>query len=157
MHASSMPSMVVTGVDPTLSDEVVVTRLITGTRGLLTEVERRHLGSLHVRRLFLRARHRDGMSGQENRPSASNGAASPHPTPSRSVRVYADPTLLAKFEAMGEVNLDWALLPCRPYIPPQFYCRICGRLGGHSTDRHRGNVREGERRDGRQTVGSPRP
>ena len=157
MHASSMPSMVVTGVDPTLSDEVVATRLITGTRGLLTAVERRHLGSLRVRRLFLGARRSDGKKGQENRPSTSDGEASPHPTPTRSVRVYADPALLAKFEAMGEVKLDWALLPCRPYIPQQFYCRICGRLGGHSTDRHRGSVREGESRDGRQAGGRPHP
>ena len=157
MHASSMPSMVVTGVDPTLSDEAVATRLITGTRGMLTEVERRHLGSLRVRRLFLRAHRRDDRSKQDNRPGVSEGEASPHPTPTRSVRVYADPMILAKFEAMGEVKLDWALLPCRPYIPQQFYCQICGRLGGHSTDRHRGSVREGEHRVGQQAGGRPHP
>ena len=157
MHASSMPSVVVTGVDPAMSDGAVAMGLISGTREMLTEEERRRLGSLRVKRLFLGVHGQDGRNGKTDRPRSNDRGASPTPTPTRSVRVYADPMVLAKFEAMGEVKLDWALLPCRPYVPRQFYCRICGRMGGHSTDRHRGNAREGERRDGRQTGGSPHP
>ena len=157
MHASSMPSVVVSGVDPAMSDDAVATGLITGTRGMLTDDERRHLGTLRVKRLFLGAHRRSNRSDQDNRPSTSSEGESSPPTPTRSVRVYANPMILAKFEAMGEVKLDWALLPCRPYVPRQFYCQICGRMGGHSTERHRGSVREGERRDGRRVGGGPRP
>ena len=149
MHASSMPSVVVTGVDPAMSDEAVAIGLITGTRGMLTADERRHLGSLRVKRLFLGAHGRDAKNAKTNKEATSPGGESSSPIPTRSVRVYADPMVLAKFEAMGEVKLDWALLPCRPYVPRQFYCQICGRLGGHTTDRHRGSVREGERKDRR--------
>ena len=142
MHVSSMPSVVVTGVDPAMTDEAVATGLITGTRGMLAEHERRHLGSLHVKRLFFGAHNRDIRHGKTNQPVMNIGGACPSPTPTRSVRVYADPVVLAKFEAMGEVKLDLALLPCRPYVPWQYYCQICGKLGGHSTDHHRGSVRE---------------
>lgn len=145
MHASSAPSVVVMGVDPSLSDEAVATGLLTSTRGMLGEEERRRLGSLRVRRMFHGTRSRDDTSGE---------GASP-PTPTRSVRVYADSMVLAKFVAMGEVKLHWALLPCRPYVPRQFYCQICGRLGGHSTNHHRGTVQEGERRGRHQTGGRP--
>ena len=157
MHASSMPSVVVSGVDPTMSDEAVAMGLITGTRGMLTDDERRHLGTLRVKRLFLGVCSRNGRPSQDERASTGDAGVPPPLTPTRAVRVYADPMVLAKFEAMGEVKLDWALLPCRPCVPRQFYCQICRRLGGHSTERHRGNVQEGERRDGRRVRGNPRP
>ena len=154
MHASSAPSVVVTGVDPSMSDEAVTTGLITSMREILGEEDRRRLGSLRVRRMFQGSRGGDSARVHE----AECGEGAPRtPTPTRSVRVYADPMLLARFEAMGEVKLHWALLPCRPYVPRQFYCQICGRLGGHSTDHHRGSVREGERRSRHQAGGRPHP
>ena len=154
MHASSAPSVVVTGVDPSMSDEAVTTGLITSMREILGEEERRRLGSLRVRRMLQGSRGGDGARVHD----AECGEGAPRtPTPTRSVRVYAVPMLLARFEAMGEVKLHWALLPCRPYVPRQFYCQICGRLGSHSTDHHRGSVREGERRSRHQTGGRPHP
>ena len=104
--------------------------------------------------MFQGARHGDST---RIRVGESGEGSSHSPTPARSVRVYADPMVLARFEAMGEVKLHWALLPCRPYVPRQFYCQICGRLGGHSTAHHRGNVREGERRGRHQAGGRPHP
>ena len=98
MHASSAPSVVVTGVDPSLSDEAITTGLITSMRGLLGEEERRRLGSLRVRRMFQGARHGDST---RVRVGESGEGSSRSPTPTRSVRVYADPMVLARFEAMG--------------------------------------------------------
>ena len=161
MRASAMPSVVITGVDPGMSDGAVATGLIHGARGMFGEEERGLLGSLRASRLFSGARSRDsGRDGGRDaggRSSTGSGGSPPPPTPTRSVRVYADPKVLAKFEALGEVKLGWALLPCRPYVPRQFYCRICDRMGGHSTERHRGCTREGERRDGRSAGAHPRP
>ena len=153
MHASSAPSVVVTGVDPSMSDEAVATGLITSMRARLSEEERRHLGSLRVQRMFQGARRGASVHA---RVGESGEGAPRTPTPTRSVRVYADPVILARFEAMGEVKLHWALLSCRPYVPRQFYCHICGRLGGHSTDHHRGSAKEGEQR-GRHQVGGVSP
>ena len=161
MRASAMPSVVITGVDPGMSDGAVATGLIHGARGMFGEEERGLLGSLRASRLFSGARSRDsGRDGGRDaggRSSTGSGGSPPPPTPTRSVRVYADPKVLKKFEALGEVKLGWALLPCRPYVPRQFYCRICDRMGGHSTERHRGCTREGERRDGRSAGAHPRP
>ena len=161
MRTPAKPSIVVSGVDPKLSDGDVTRSLIHGLRGVLEEGERGLLGSLEARRLFLGARRREG--GQNGggdvgaRTSAGSGGASSPPTPTRSVRVYADPKVTTKLVALGEVRLGWALLPCRPYVPRQFYCRICDRMGGHSTERHRGGAREGTRRDGQPAGAHPRP
>ena len=135
MHSSTGPSLVVMGVDPNMSDEAVVTGIIAGSRALLDERERAKLGSIRAKRLFLGAQ--GGKIGANG--ARDTQALGPTPRPSRSVCVYADPTLLDRFEAMGHVKLRWATLPCRRYIPRQFFCTICGQLGNHSTAHHRGS------------------
>ena len=60
MRTPAKPSIVVSGVDPKLSDGDVTRSLIHGLRGVLEEGERGLLGSLEARRLFLGARRREG-------------------------------------------------------------------------------------------------
>ena len=55
MHSSTGPSLVVMGVDPSMSDDAVVTGIIAGSRELLDERERAKLGSIRAKRLFLGA------------------------------------------------------------------------------------------------------
>ena len=148
MRSSTGPSLVIMGVDPNMSDDAVVTGIIAGSRELLDERERAQLGSLRAKRLFLGAR---GGNPDANGARATQASSGTPPRPSRSVRMYADPTLLDRFEAMGHVKLRWATLPCRRYIPRQFFCTICGQLGNHSTDHHRGSFRVAEGRGGCQT------
>ena len=150
MHPSAAPSLVVSGIDTSLSDEEVAGGLIAGSKEFLEENERGKLGTLRVKRLFLGASDNGSRQGE--------GGSRDHASrPTRSVRVYGDPAMLGKFEELGQMKLFWSLVPCRQYIPRQFYCKICKRQGNHSTACHRVSFREQERRDARGTGRSPRP
>ena len=131
MRASAAPSLVIMGVDCELSDEQVANSLMLGSRHLLQEADRGRLGELRARRMFRSLGHGSEGDGQMHTSC-----------PTRNVRVYCPPDLLDKFETMGFMRLDWTEVRCRPYIPRQFYCKTCGKMGSHGTTFHRSAIRE---------------
>ena len=128
MRDSSAPSVVLMGVERSLSDEQVAQGVIRGTRGLLPDALKGKLGQVRAKRLF----------------SAVKGAAPPvgpstrvEAQPTRNVRLYCCHEVLDCMLKGGFVKVNWDLVRVRPYEPPRFFCKKCGRMGGHSTEFHR--------------------
>ena len=160
MRDTAVPSVVVTGVPRDLSDTEVAEALIVGSKPLVPAAEAGALCQLRARRLFrgggggqLRSE-TGGPEGRGGSPSPSGEApAPPHAVPSggvptASVRVFLSPSLLQFFCDRGSMQLRWSSVRCRPYLPRQFYCNICGGMGNHPTKLHR---------SGSRPEGPPRP
>ena len=128
MRESSAPSIVLMGVDRSLSDEQVAQGVMRGSRGLLLEVLRGRLGHVRAKRLFSAAK---GAS------SAVGSSSPSEAQPTRNVRLYCGQEVLDNLVSKGFVKIDWDIVRCRPYEPPRFFCKKCGRMGGHSTEFHR--------------------
>ena len=79
MRESSAPSIVLMGVDRSLSDEQVAQGVMRGSRGLLPEVLRGRLGHVRAKRLFSAAK---GAS------SAVGSSSPSEAQPTRNVRLY---------------------------------------------------------------------
>jgi hypothetical protein len=75
MHPSAAPSLVVSGIDTSMSDEEVAGGLIAGSKEMLEEKERGKLGTLRVKRLFLGA-HTNGSQREGGSPVTGHPA--PH-------------------------------------------------------------------------------
>ena len=146
MRTAPLPSMVVTGVPLSLSDDDIKEGLIAGSGRTLPALEQNELRRIEVRRLFLRAREQGmppgrqpGSEARETSRATTSGDSAPQSDsrPTRSVRVFVPPVLLDRFLSEGCVSIRWSVHSCRPYTPTQFYCKTCQRMGTHSTKHHR--------------------
>ena len=144
LRTALMPSMVVTGAPLDLSDAGIKDGVIAGSKGVLSADHRGELEHLEVRRLFARPRERGPPQGSKTREPASSStnkdeSSSPSdPRPTRSVRIFAPPVIIDPFLQEGYLSIRWSVHPVRPYTPTQYYCKLCQRMGSHSTKYHRG-------------------
>ena len=120
MRDSSAPSIVLMGVDQSLSDEQVANGVMRGSRGLLPKAFRGRLGQARAKRLFSAAKGAPSAVGSSTRSEA-------HPT--RNVRLYCGQEVLEVLLSKGFVKIDWDIVRCRPYEPPRFFSRSVGRWG----------------------------
>ena len=128
MRDSSAPSVVLMGVERSLSDEQVALGVIRGTRGLLPDALKGKLGHVRAKRLFSAAKGAALLVGSSTRVEAQ---------PTRNVRLYCCSEVLDCVLKGGFVKVNWDLVRVRPYEPPRFFCKKCGRMGGHPTEFHR--------------------
>ena len=144
MRDTAVPSLVVTGVPRDLSDDAVAEALIVGSKPLVPAAEAGALCQLRARRLFRgggggQPGSAGGPEGRSGSPSPPGEAPAPPPTvssggvPTASVRVFLSSSLLQFFCDRGSMQLRWSSVRCRPYLPRQFYCNICGGMGNHPT------------------------
>ena len=145
LHATPMPSMVVTGVPLELSDADVKDGVIAWSKGVLLAEHRGELEHLQARRLFARPCERapppGGSKTREPASSSTNKdepSSQSDPRPIRFVRIFAPPVIIDRFPQEGYVSIRWLVHPVRPYTPTQYYCKLCQRMGSHSTKYHRG-------------------
>ena len=127
MRDASAPLIVLMGVDQSLSDEQVANGVMRGSRGLLPEAFRGRLGQVRGKRLFSAAKGAPSAVGSSTRSEA-------HPT--RNVQLYCGQEVLDVLLSKGFVKIDWDIVRCRPYEPPRFFCKKCGKMGGHSMEFH---------------------
>ena len=128
MRDFSAPSVVLMGVERSLTDEQVANGVLRGTRGLLPDSLKGKLGQVRAKRLF---------SAAKGAAPAVGGSTRVEAQPTRNVRLYCCHEVLDFLLKGGFVKVDWDLVRCRPYEPPRFFCKKCGRMGGHSTEFHR--------------------
>ena len=114
MRESSAPSIVLMGVDLSVSDEAVAQGAMLGSRGELPEGDRSRLGHLRTHRMFRQAPQWPARWGR------SDGEM-PASSPTRNVRLYGDPSLLDRFLASGFVKMNWDIVHCRAFEPPCFF------------------------------------
>ena len=127
----SGPSAVISRAPLELSDQEIKQGLIDGSRSLLEPQYVPLLDALRVQRLKRRE-----VSAED--PKKSTWA------PGKSVRIiFPAEELRQKFLSMGGVYLFWQYVPIREYVPPSYYCSICKKRGGHSTQFHRGSATDG--------------
>ena len=55
----------------------------------------------------------------------------------RACRVYMAPDLARFFCQRGEMMFDFVGRRVKEYVPTQFYCKFCRRMGSHSSQYHR--------------------
>ena len=101
MRESSAASIVLMGVDRSLSDEQVAQGVMRGSRGLLPEVLRGRLGHVRAKRLFSAAK---GAS------SAVGSSSSSEAQPTRNVRLYCGQEVLDNLVSKGFVKIDWGIV-----------------------------------------------
>ena len=150
LRAAPLPSMVVTGVPLELSDVEVKEGLVAGAKRVLPREAARDLARLEARRLFVRPRERRAPpGGPETRETGElargatasvDSATQSDARPTRSVRVFAPPALIDRFLQNGHVSIRWSVHSVRQYTPTQYYCKMCQRMGSHSTKYHRGGT-----------------
>ena len=64
--------------------------------------------------------------------------------PGKLVRViFPAEDLRQKFLNLGGIYLFWQYVPIREYVPPTYYCVVCKKRGGHSTQFQRGPAHQG--------------
>ena len=128
MPDSSAPLITLMGVGQSLSDEQVANGVMRGSCGLFPEAFRGRLGQVRAKKLFSIAKGAPSAVGSSTRSEA-------HPT--RNVRLYCGQEVLDVLLSKGFVKIDWDIVRCHPYEPPCFFCKKCGKMGGHSTEFHR--------------------
>ena len=122
----SGPSAVVSQVPLELSDEEIKQGLLEGSKSLLEPQVSELMKAVRVQRLKRRE-----ISTGDSRQSSW--------VPGKSVRViFPADELHQKFLGLGGIYLFWQYVPIREYVPPTYYCSICKKRGGHSTQYHRG-------------------
>ena len=122
----SGPSAVVSQVPLELSDEEIKQGLLEGSKSLLEPQVSELMKAVRVQRLKRRE-----ISTGDSRQSSW--------VPGKSVRViFPADELRQKFLGLGGIYLFWQYVPIREYVPPTYYCSICKKRGGHSTQYHRG-------------------
>ena len=127
----SGPSAVVSRVPLELSDVEVHQGLLEGARSLLDPQHVEVMKAVRVQRLKRREVSKDD-------PTQSRWV------PGKSVRViFPSEDLRQRFLSLGGLYLFWQYVPIREYVPPSFYCAICKKRGGHSTQFHRHQARDG--------------
>ena len=127
----SGPSAVVSRVPLELSDAEVQQGLFEGARSLLDPQLNEMMKAIRVQRLKRRETNKED-------PSKSTWV------PGKSVRViFPAEDLRQKFLNLGGIYLFWQYVPIREYVPPTYYCAVCKKRGGHSTQFHRGPAHQG--------------
>ena len=127
----SGPSAVISQVPLELSDEEIKQGLLEGSKSLLEPQVSEMMKAVRVQRLKRREISRD-----DSRQSKW--------VPGKSVRViFPADELRQKFLGLGGIYLFWQYVPIREYVPPTYYCSICKKRGGHSTQYHRGPAQAG--------------
>ena len=127
----SGPSAVVSQVPLELSDEEIKQGLLEGSKSLLEPQVSELMKAVRVQRLKRRE-----ISTGDSRQSSW--------VPGKSVRViFPADELRQKFLGLGGIYLFWQYVPIREYVPPTYYCSICKKRGGHSTQYHRGPAPQG--------------
>ena len=127
----SGPSAVVSRVPLELSDAEIKQGLIEGSRSLLEPQYQEIMKGIRIQRL-------------KRREVAKEDPAKSLWVPGKSVRViFPADELRQKFLSLGGVYLFWQYVPIQEYVPPTFYCSICKKRGGHSTQFHRGQASNG--------------
>ena len=127
----SGPSAVVSQVPLELSDEEIKQGLLEGSKSLLEPQVSELMKAVRVQRLKRRE-----ISTEDPRQSKW--------VPGKSVRViFPADELRQKFLGLGGIYLFWQYVPIRDYVPPTYYCSICKKRGGHSTQYHRGPAPRG--------------
>ena len=122
----SGPSAVISQVPLELSEEEIKQGLLEGSKSLLEPQVSEMMKAVHVQRLKRRE-----ISNDESKQSRW--------VPGKSVRViFPADELRQKFLGLGGIYLFWQYVPIREYVPPTYYCSICKKRGGHSTQYHRG-------------------
>ena len=130
----SGPSVVISRVPLELSDQEIKQGLIDGSKSLLEPRLVQMLDSLRVQRLKRRE-----VSHEDPKKSTW--------VPGKSVRIiFATDELRSRFLNLGGIYLYWQFVPVRDYVPPSYYCSICKKRGGHSTQFHRGPATGGGHR-----------
>ena len=144
MRAPSATSLVVYGIDPRASDEEVATALARGSARLLSPEDAERLKGLRVRRLLARAPSGEGEA------TGSEAQATGGSRVTRACRVYMPPDLARFFCQRGEMMFDFVGRRVKEYVPTQYYCKFCRRMGSHSSQyhRHSGAVSHTERPTG---------
>ena len=127
----SGPSAVVSQVPLELSDEEIKQGLLEGSKSLLEPQVSELMKAVRVQRL----KRREISPGDSKQSSW---------VPGKSVRViFPADELRQKFLGLGGIYLFWQYVPIREYVPPTYYCSICKKRGGHSTQYHRGPAPQG--------------
>ena len=127
----SGPSAVVSRVPLELNDAEIKQGLIEGSRSLLEPQYQEIMKGIRIQRL-------------KRREIAKEDPTKSLWVPGKSVRViFPADELRQKFLSLGGVYLFWQYVPIREYVPPTFYCSICKKRGGHSTQFHRGQASNG--------------
>lgn len=127
----SGPSAVVSRVPLELSDAEVQQGLFEGARSLLDPQLNEMMKAIRIQRLKCRETNKED-------PSKSTWV------PGKSVRViFPAEDLRQKFLNLGGIYLFWQYVPIREYVPPTYYCAVCKKRGGHSTQFHRGPAHQG--------------
>ena len=122
----SGPSAVISQVPLELSEEEIKQGLLEGSKSLLEPQVSEMMKAVRVQRLKRRE-----MTNDESKQSKW--------VPGKSVRViFPADELRQKFLGLGGIYLFWQYVPIREYVPPTYYCSICKKRGGHSTQYHRG-------------------
>ena len=127
----SRPSAVISRVPLELSDQEIKQGLIDGSKSLLEPQYVQLMDALRVQRLKRRE-----ISVED--PKKSTWA------PGKLVRIiFPAEELRQKFLTLGGIYLFWQYVPIREHVPPSYYCSICKKRGGHSTQFHRGSANDG--------------
>ena len=147
MRAAPLQSMMVTGMPLELSDVEVKEGLVAGVKRVLPREAARDLARLEACRLFVRPWERPGgPKTRETKELAWGATASvdsatqPDARPTRSVRVFTPPALIDRFVQNRHVSIWWSVHSFRQYTPTQYYCKMCQRMGSHSSKYHRGGT-----------------
>ena len=120
MRESSAPSVVLMGVERSLSDEQVAQGVIRGTRGLLPNALKGKLGQVRAKRLSSAVKGAAPLLGPSTHVEAQ---------PTRNVRLYCCHEVLDCMLKGGFVKVNWDLVRVHPYEPARFFCKKCGRMG----------------------------
>ena len=127
----SGPSAVASRVPLELNDADVQQGLIEGARSLLEPQYQDLMKAIRIQRL-------------KRRESSPDDPKKFSWVPGKSVRViFPTDDLRQKFLSLGGIYLFWQYVPIREYVPPTFYCSVCKKRGGHSTQFHRGPAHSG--------------
>ena len=130
MQDSSTPSVVLIGVDRSMSDEQVAQVVFWGMRGLRPDALKGRLGQ--VRAKWLLSAIKGSALKVSTPPVGSSTRVEAQPT--RNVRLYCCHEVLDCLLKGGFVKVNWDLVRVRPYEPPRLFCKKCGRIAGHSTE-----------------------
>ena len=127
----SGPSAVASQVPLELNDADVQQGLIEGAWSLLEPQYQDLMKAIRIQRL-------------KRRESSPDDPKKFSWVPGKSVRViFPTDDLRQKFLSLGGIYLFWQYVPIREYVPPTFYCSVCKKRGGHSTQFHRGPAHSG--------------
>ena len=138
------------GIDQRANDDEVAAALVCGSAKLLHTEDAERLQTLRVRRLLARAPSGgETAAGAERQETAASRIT-------RACRVYLPPDLAQFFCQRGEMMFDFVGRRVKEYVPTQFYCKYCRKMGSHSSQYHRAPRAEGVT-DTTQTSGQRYP